>query len=158
MLFRSLLVQWLAPLASEAPEFALALIFAFKGKANMGLAILVSSKVNQWTALAGSLPIAYSIGGGGTAIPMDGRQVEEFMLTTAQTVMGVALLLSLRLGIRASIALFVLFMIAFVMPDEHARTIIAWIYFAIAAVIGFRNRRFIGSTLSAPFKLPKNPV
>ncbi|MEY2915292.1 MAG: hypothetical protein RL454_221 [Actinomycetota bacterium] len=153
-----LLVQWLAPLASEAPEFALALIFAAKGKANMGLAILVSSKVNQWTALAGSLPIAYSIGGGSAAIPMDARQVEEFMLTSAQTVMGVALLLSLRLGIRASIALFALFMVAFVLPDEHVRTIIAWIYFAIAAFFAIRRRRFLPETLAAPFKLPKRQV
>lgn len=153
-----LLVQWLAPLASEAPEFALALIFASKGKASMGLAILVSSKVNQWTALAGSLPIAYAIGGGSAAIPMDGRQVEEFLLTSAQTVMGVALLLSLRLGIRASIALFALFMVAFVMPDEHVRTIIAWVYFAIALFFTIRRRRFLRDTLAAPFRLPKRQV
>lgn len=150
-----LLVQWLAPLASEAPEFALAIIFAAKGKANMGLAILVSSKVNQWTALAGSLPIAYVVGGGSAAIPMDARQVEEFMLTTAQTLMGVALLLGLRLGARAATALFVLFAIAFVNPDEHFRTIVAICYFAIAAVFVVIYRSKVKETLLAPFKLPK---
>lgn len=153
-----LLVQWIAPLASEAPEFTLALIFAAKGKPNMGLAVLVSSKVNQWTALAGSLPIAYVVGGGSAFIPMDGRQAEEFLLTTAQTVMGVALLLGLRLGIRASISLFVLFAVAFVIPDPGIRMDIAWLYFAIAAYFFVRRRRYIKDTVKAPFTLPKNPV
>ena len=149
-----LLVQWLAPLASEAPEFALAIIFAAKGKPNMGLAILISSKVNQWTALAGSLPIAYLVGGGSLALPMDSRQVEEFLLTSAQTVMGIALLLGLRLGIRASLALFGLFMVSFVIPDEGIRMDIAWVYFAIAAYFLIRRRRYIRETLLAPFMLP----
>lgn len=153
-----LLVQWIAPLASEAPEFTLAIIFALKGKPNMGLAVLVSSKVNQWTALAGSLPIAYVLGGGHPAIPMDGRQSEEFLLTTAQTLMGVALLLSLRLGIRASVSLFVLFMVAFLIPNQDIRMDIAWVYFAVAAFFAIRRRRFIKETVTAPFKLPRRPV
>ena len=153
-----LLVQWVAPFASEAPEFTLAIIFAFKGKPNMGLSVLLSSKVNQWTALAGSLPIAYVLGGGSTAIPMVGRQSEEFMLTAAQTLMGVALLLSLRLGIRASLALFGLFLAAFLIPDEGVRMDIAWLYFAVALFFFFRRRRFIRETVSAPFKLPRNLV
>lgn len=150
-----LLVQWLAPLASEAPEFALAIIFAAKGKPNMGLAILLSSKVNQWTALAGSLPIAYVVGGGSAAIPMDLRQSEEFLLTAAQTVMGVALLLSLRLGARASITLFVLFAGAFVLPDPAIRTVFAIVYFVVAAAVGFAHRKHLRETILAPFKLPK---
>jgi cation:H+ antiporter len=153
-----LLVQWIAPLASEAPEFTLAILFALKGKPNMGLGVLISSKVNQWTALAGSLPIAYVLGGGHAAIPMDGRQSEEFMLTTAQTLMGVALLLSLRLGIRASVSLFVLFMVAFLIPDEGLRMDIAWVYFAVAAFFAIRRRRFIKETVTAPFQLPKRLV
>ena len=153
-----LLVQWLAPLASEAPEFTLAILFSARGKANLGLAVLISSKVNQWTALAGSLPIAYVVGGGSAWLPMDGRQSEEFLLTTAQTLMGVGLLLGLRLGIRASIALFALFAVAFVIPDPGIRMDIAWVYFAVAAFFFIRRRRYIRETLQAPFKLPKNPV
>lgn len=153
-----LLVQWVAPFASEAPEFTLAVIFALKGKPNMGLAVLVSSKVNQWTALAGSLPVAYVLGGGSAAIPMVGRQSEEFMLTAAQTLMGVALLLSLRLGIRASLALFGLFLAAFLIPDEGIRMDIAWLYFAVALFFFIRRRRFIKETVTAPFKLPRSLV
>ena len=96
-----LLVQWMAPIASEAPEFALAMVFAAKGKPGLGLGVLISSKVNQWTALTGSLPIAYLFGGGHGSLFMDPRQVEEFSLTIAQTLLGIGILLSLRLGVRA---------------------------------------------------------
>ena len=153
-----LLVQWLAPIASEAPEFSLALIFAAKGKPMMGLAILISSKVNQWTALAGSLPIAYVIGGGSAAIPMDGRQSEEFLLTAAQTLMGIALIIGLRLGLRAAVALLGLFLVSFVIPDEGVRLWMAVAYFAIAAIVFTRQRALIMPTLKAPFKLPKRLV
>jgi cation:H+ antiporter len=155
-----LLVQWLAPLASEAPEFTLALVFAARGKAAAGLAILISSKVNQWTALTGSLPIAYVVGGGtGAALPLvDARQIEEFTLTSAQTVLGVALLIGLRFGFRASALLFTMFAITFVFPQTEVRIWLAYIYFAIAAVILIRQRRFILPTLKAPFQIPRKQV
>ena len=42
-----LLVQWLAPLASEAPEFLFAGILAHRGRAGVAMGALLSSKVNQ---------------------------------------------------------------------------------------------------------------
>ena len=45
------LVQWLAPLASEAPEFIIAGLFAWRLQTSAALGALVSSKVNQWTLL-----------------------------------------------------------------------------------------------------------
>lgn len=39
-----LLVQWLAPLASEAPEFIIAAIFAARGKGTTAIATLISSR------------------------------------------------------------------------------------------------------------------
>ena len=56
-----LLVQWLAPLASEAPELLVAGLFAWRLNTNAGLGTLVSSKVNQWTLLVGTLPIVFAI-------------------------------------------------------------------------------------------------
>ena len=153
-----LLVQWLAPIASEAPEFALALLFASRGKPGVGLAILVSSKVNQWTALVGSLPVAYVVGGGGAALPLDPRQMEEFALTTAQTLLGVALLLGLRLGFRASALLFVLFITTFVFPQTEVRIWLAGAYFVLAGFMAFFNRKHLAGTLKAPFQLPKKLV
>ena len=46
-----LLVQWLAPLASEAPEFLVAALLAVRGKPGAALAVLLSSKINQFAAV-----------------------------------------------------------------------------------------------------------
>ena len=150
-----LLVQWLAPIASEAPEFTLAILFAARGKAAVGLAVLVSSKVNQWTALAGSLPIAYVVGGGANAsLPMDARQVEEFTLTAAQTLLGVAILLALRLSFRSAALLFALFMATFVFPQQEVRWVLAFIYLALAIAYAVYHRQYIRETIRSPFKKP----
>ena len=42
-----LLVQVVAPIASEAPEFLIAGLLAVRGRAGAGLGALISSKVNQ---------------------------------------------------------------------------------------------------------------
>jgi len=59
-----ILVQWLAPLASEAPEIAIAVIFVLGSNGGAALGTLVSSKVNQWTLLVATMPIVYSISRG----------------------------------------------------------------------------------------------
>jgi len=41
-----LLVQWLAPLASETPEFVVAILLAVRGRAIAALGLLLSSKIN----------------------------------------------------------------------------------------------------------------
>jgi cation:H+ antiporter len=95
-----LLVQWLAPLASEAPEFLVAALLALRGKTAAAVALLLSAKVNQWTLLVGSLPIAYSFGAGApAALPLDQRQVAEVLLTASQSLFGVAVLASLSLSL-----------------------------------------------------------
>ncbi len=98
-----LLVQWLAPFASEAPEFIVAGLLAVRGKPSVALGVLLSSKVNQWTLLVGSLPIAYSIGASHVApLPLDQRQVAEVLLTAAQSLFGVGVLASVSLSLSES--------------------------------------------------------
>ncbi|HZX96804.1 MAG TPA: hypothetical protein VFE90_19955, partial [Myxococcales bacterium] len=95
-----LLVQWLAPLSSESPELLVAGVLAMRGHQDSALGTLLSSKVNQWTLLVGSLPVAYAVGGGDPGgIVLDDRQTEEFILTAAQTVLGFAVLVDLRMKI-----------------------------------------------------------
>jgi cation:H+ antiporter len=50
-----LLVQWLAPLASEAPELLVAGLFAFRGKGDKGLGTVLAAEVSQWTLLVGAI-------------------------------------------------------------------------------------------------------
>ena len=155
-----LLVQWVAPLASEAPEFIVAILFAVHGKGSDAIGTLISSKVSQWTLLVGSLPLAYLAGGGGTALPLDGRQTEEFLLTAAQALLGVAALLTLRFPRWLAFTLLGLFAVQYVLPGEHARLILSAVYGAIALVALARHRRQIWPALSAPFRGPasQSPV
>ncbi|MDH6675918.1 cation:H+ antiporter [Rhodococcus sp. LBL1] len=148
---RFLLVQWLAPLASEAPEFIIAIIFAARGKGTAAIATLISSKVNQWTLLIGSLPIAYMAGGGGMSLALDGRQIEEVLLTATQTMMGVALILALRFGRYSAWALMALFLVQFPITSTHGRLILCAVYAVIAVAALIVNRKHLLPTLRAPF-------
>jgi cation:H+ antiporter len=147
-----LLVQWVAPLASEAPEFIVAILFAVHGKGSDAIGTLISSKVNQWTLLVGSLPLAYLAGGGGTALVLDGRQVEEFLLTAGQTLLGVAALLTLRFPRWLAFTLLGLFAVQYAVPGQSGRYLLAAVYGAIALVALIRNRRNILPALAAPFR------
>ena len=151
-----LLVQWLAPLASEAPEFIVAIIFAVRGRAAAALAMLISAKVNQWTLLVGSLPIAHLIGGGNGTLPLDARQVEEVLLTATQTLMGLGLLLGLRFPRWGAWALFGLFAVQFAVPSTTGRLVLSGIYGVLALVLMVVHRREIWPALSAPFR--RRPV
>jgi cation:H+ antiporter len=151
---RFLLVQWLAPLASEAPEFIIAIIFASRGKSTLAIATLIASKVNQWTLLVGSLPIAYLAGGGGTALVLDGRQIEEVLLTATQTMMGVALILSLRFHRNTAWALLALFLVQFPIPSTTGRLVLCGVYGVLTVVGLVVNRRHVLATLRAPFVGP----
>ncbi len=146
-----LLVQWVAPLATEAPEFTIAIIFAARGKGTAAIAMLISSKVNQWTLLVGSLPLAYLAGGGGPALMLDGRQIEEMLLTATQTMMGVALILALRFHRRSAWTLLALFIIQFAITSTHGRMILCGVYAVVAAVALAVNHRQLVPTLTAPF-------
>src|SRR5262249_53003135 len=85
-----LLVQWVAPLASEAPEIVVAALFAWRLNTSAGFGTLLSSKVNQWTLLVGSLPIVFSISAGHLhGLPLDSLQREELFLTAAQSAFAV---------------------------------------------------------------------
>ncbi|MEZ0053387.1 cation:H+ antiporter [Mycobacterium sp. MAA66] len=148
---RFLLVQWLAPLASEAPEFIIAIIFASRGKSTAAIATLIASKVNQWTLLVGSLPIAYLAGGGGTSLVLDGRQIEEVLLTATQTMMGVALILSLRFHRNVAWLLLALFLVQFPITSTTGRLALCGVYGVLTVIGLIVNRSNVVATLRAPF-------
>jgi cation:H+ antiporter len=127
-----LLVQWLAPLASEAPEFIVAILLARRGNADDGIGALLSSKVNQWTLLVGSIPLAYLAGGGPAALPLDSRQVAEVLLTATQTALGFAVLLRLRFHLYAAAVLLVLFVGQFAVPGTTGRYVMSGGYAGLA--------------------------
>ncbi len=144
-----LLVQWLAPLSSEAPELIIATLYALRMRGEDGLGTLLSAKVNQWTLLVGSLPLAYLLGGGGGGLHLDARQTEEFLLTAAQAVLGVAVLLRLEFGPWEAAGLFGLFALQFPFPSTAVRIGFSILYLLAAAVIIGQRRRFVLPTLGA---------
>ena len=137
-----ILVQWVAPLASESPEFILAGLLAMRGRHDAGMTILISSKVNQWTLLIGSLPLAYAISGGSIhPLEFDSRQQEEVFLTAGQSLFAVAILVSLSVNRVEAGVLFALFITQFFFTDPTIRTAYGALYIVLAAFVLIRDRR-----------------
>jgi cation:H+ antiporter len=127
------LVQWLAPLASESPEFIVAILFALKAQPGISMGALLSSKVNQWTLLIGMIPVAYTISAGQIAgMQMDPRQVEEMFLTAAQSIFAVAVLANLSFSVLEAVMIFVLFSTQLLFPDPQFRFYYSFLYIILA--------------------------
>jgi cation:H+ antiporter len=149
-------VQWLAPLASESPEFLVAILFAWRGNAAAGMRAMVSSKVNQWTLLVGTLALVYSIASGRPAtLPLDGRQAMELFLTGAQSLFAVVLIVALALDWKGALALFVLFIgqLLAPWPGVDLAFAIAYIMVAIGLLLFDSTRRAALLRLPAETKL-----
>jgi cation:H+ antiporter len=146
-----LLVQWVAPLASEAPELLIAAMFAWRLHTNAGLGTLLSSKVNQWTLLVGSLPLVFALSAGQLhGLPLDTLQREELYITAAQSVFACAVLVNRRLSVKEAWMLFGLFISQFILGGvlpggvkELERLIVGTVYLVLAAWVLVANRQFI---------------
>jgi cation:H+ antiporter len=157
-----LLVQWLAPLASEAPELLVAGLYAWRLNTNAGLGTLVSSKVNQWTLLVGTLPVAFAVAAGGLhGLPIDAAQREELFLTAAQSVYAVAVLVNLSISLREAGTLFGLFwaqfLISALVPESwRGRELVAFgtVYLVLAARGLWRERGALRRLFVDGFRTP----
>jgi len=151
-----LLIQWLAPLASEAPEFIIALTLAAHGRTAAAVAMLTTAVVNQWSALVGSLPIAFKLGGGGWALPLtmeSGRQMQEFALTASLTLLVIAFLVSLRIPSWACWYILASFVAEFALPDRHARLTVAAVNGAVALVMLVIHARHLPQLVTEPLRV-----
>ena len=157
-----LLVQWLAPLASEAPELLVAGLYAWRLNTNAGLGTLVSSKVNQWTLLVGTLPIVFAVASGTLqGLPVETRQREELLLTAAQSVFAVATLASLSISLREAALLLTLFFAQFVVgalvpAAWHGieRIAVSVVYLVLAVGIIARQRHHLPALVRDGFRTP----
>ena len=156
---RFLLVQWLAPIASEAPEFIVALVFTWRGQAGLALGSLLSAKLNQWTLLVGMIPGVFAISSGtlSHSLPMSNFQWAELLLTAAQSLLAVVLLAGLRLTIGGAVLLFGLFIGQFILPlfsvqfpalafglgSQQIHPVFCILYFAVALALFLQNPRAV---------------
>jgi cation:H+ antiporter len=135
-----ILVQWLAPLASESPEFILAGLLAARGRHGAAMTILIASKVNQWTLLIGSLPLAFAISDGSLSpLDFDTRQAEEVYLTAAQSLFAVAIFVSLSMAYWEAILLSALFATQLFFFDTRVRLGYGSFYLLLALVMFARD-------------------
>ncbi len=135
-----LLVQWLAPIASESPEFIIAATWATRGAAGSALKALISSKVNQWTLLIGTIPLVYAISGGAIhPFVLDSRQDHELILTAAQSLFGVAVLVNLRFNKIEGMLLLGLFLAQLIV--EQIRLEVALVYVLLAILFHILHRK-----------------
>jgi cation:H+ antiporter len=155
-----LLVQWLAPLASEAPELLVAGLFAWRLNTNSGLGTLVSSKVNQWTLLVGTLPIVFALSSASThGLPISSVQREELFLTAAQSFFAVAIMSNLTLSLREAGYLFGLFWAQFIVgalvpASWHAaeRIGVGVLYLVLGLATILRDRRRVPRLVRDAFR------
>ena len=110
--FRQLTLRRLpdSTIASESPELIVVVYLVNKARSTAGFNALISSKLNQWTLLIGTLAVVYSIAAGfiGT-LPFDQKQAAEIWITAAQSFFALAILTNFEISIREAVALFVLF-------------------------------------------------
>ena len=144
-------IQWVAPFLSEFPEFLSAFRWARTVRhAPMALMNVVSSNINQWTVLAGMIPVVYSLSLGHlAAVPFDGMHRQEILLTILQSVLGMVLLMNMRYSWWEALVLFGLWFVQFCVPSLRVVVIDAY-----AVLIGlglvqalFGRRRFEAFTV-----------
>jgi len=104
------MVQWFAPLASEAPELIVVAVLVTKARSTAGFNALISSKLNQWTLLIGTLVVVYSLAlGQYDALSFAKKQSAEIWLTAAQSLFALALIIDFEMAVKEAIALLTLF-------------------------------------------------
>ena len=141
-----LLVQWIAPLASEAPEFIIAAMWTMRRHATMAMSALISSKVNQWTLLIGTISLVYSISAGAIRpLVLDDQQRHEIFLTAAQSLFAVVVLSDREITWWQAGLLFLPFAVQLMVPAWRIE--VAYVYLAMTVIWGFHYRRHLAVLL-----------
>ena len=104
------MIQWIAPLASESPELIVVAYLVNKARSTAGFNALISSKLNQWTLLIGTLAVVYSLALGSVGtLPFDEKQSAEIWITAAQSLFAIAIITNFDISVREALVLLVLF-------------------------------------------------
>jgi cation:H+ antiporter len=120
------MIQWVAPLASESPELIVVTVLVSKARSTAGFNALISSKLNQWTLLIGTIAVVYSLALGTYGVlPFDARQGAEIWVTAGQSFFALAILCNFEISIREAIVLFVLFISQVVVEFALIRDVLA---------------------------------
>jgi len=142
------LIQWIAPFASESPEFVIVLILALRGYGSWAIGTLISSEVNQLTLLVAAIPIAFSVGYGSISIfPLDNNQVIEMLLTVSLSLFAIVVILNDRFHIIEAILILLFFFITFLLKNYHFEISIFLIVLSFIILIITRGFYYISNSL-----------
>jgi cation:H+ antiporter len=109
--------------------------------------------------LVGTLPLVFGVAAGtATGLPVGPAQREELLLTAAQSLFAVAILVNLEISAREAVALSGLFLAQFalgaVVPGATELVALAAGYLALAAMLLVRGRRLLGRLLRDGLRTP----
>jgi cation:H+ antiporter len=149
------MIQWIAPLASESPELVVVLVLVSKARSSAGFNALISSKLNQWTLLIGTLAVVYSVAFGQYGVlPFDAKQSAEIWITAAQSLFALSIIVNFRISLRESVTLLVLFvsqvllefllirdLVELPVTSRELLLVFTALYLALAAVLLFVRRQ-----------------
>lgn len=145
------MIQWVAPLASESPEFIATAYLVRKLRTTSAFNALISSKLNQWTLLIGTLVVVYSLSlGYYDALAFNQKQAGEIWLTAAQSFFAVTLLIDFEISIREAVALLGLFAFQFLPTFQSYEGLLAYsgLYLVLGAIVLVRRRHDIPTVVS----------
>ena len=148
-----ILIQWIAPLASESPEIIVAVLFSLRANAIAGITTLISAEVNQLTVLIGSMVIIFSLSAGEPLnFTLDDRQAAEFLLTAAVSVFAIVLILPRRVWWWGGLLLLLLFIAHLPFTSTNERMIFTYIYLglSVGAIAVYAFKHFIRREDSQP--------
>jgi cation:H+ antiporter len=138
-----LMLQWIVPIATEAPELVVAFVLLTHGRGGQSLAVLLAGAVSQYTLALGSVPIAFQLGVGVGPLPLPGRERIELLLTLGVALYAVASLIMLRLSRGDSAMMLVLFTAQFLLPSVFTRLAFAVVFWIVAIDILWAERRHL---------------
>ena len=132
------MIQWVAPLASESPELIVVAVLVNKARSTAGFNALISSKLNQWTLLIGTIAVVYSIALGGLGtLPFDQKQAAEIWITAAQSYFALAILVDFEISIREAVVLFGLFISQVIVEFVIIRDLLALPFDSYELLVGY---------------------
>ena len=132
-----ILIQWVAPLASESPEIIIAVLFSLRANPVAGITTLISAEVNQLTLLVGSMVGIFSLSAGELlSFPLNHMQSVEFLLTAAASLLALILVLPRVIGWRSGSILLILFIAHLPFTGSADRLYFTYGYLLLSALIG----------------------
>ena len=156
------MIQWIAPLASESPELIVVAYLVNKARSTAGFNALISSKLNQWTLLIGTLVVVHSLALGQYGVlAFDEKQAMEIWLTAAQSFFAISILVNFEISGREAVGLLALFvsqvvleflllqnLIALPVTSHELLLVFTGIYLVLGTGLFVARRKALGGILS----------